>query len=234
MKFCYLLSATLATLAIASPIADPSPPSFAELDARARGGIRLPAVNRPPAAPPAAKRPTAAAKATTATATAAPVFDDTPEFTTAKAAQPDLQANQFLWFTLEWPLGIAVGDGDLESQSELQQLQQKLGFEHIGVVMGQVTETTTGRGKNQKTKRDFTSTLLHMTKQNVNPGDTELKNVNWKANAKQHLKVGGVTSAKKIDAAKKAAKNYVASNPIYSVDTNSCNDFAQAVIAAVR
>ncbi|EED14658.1 hypothetical protein TSTA_041360 [Talaromyces stipitatus ATCC 10500] len=135
-------------------------------------------------------------------------YQDTAEFTAANSVHPGLQNGQYYWFTLEWPLGAPVGDGDKESQTELQQLQQKLGFEHIGVVVGKVTETTTGKGKNQKTKRDFNAVLYHMTKKNVNPGDVELKTANWKADPRKNLKGGQVTSSKKVDAAKKVAKNW--------------------------
>ncbi len=193
------------------------PPSLLLLRLRPRPSLPLP--------PPSSRPPPPATAAGTTT--------DTAEFTAANRAKTGgVQADKFFWYTLEWPLQVPIPDQ--ESQTELQQLQQRLGFAHIGVVMGQVTETTTGKGKNKKTKRDFKATLVHMTKQNPTPGDTELKSLNWINNPAQTLKFGGETSAKKIDAAKKVAKTYVSDHGIYSVVDNSCNDFAQAVIAAVK
>ncbi|KAI8623446.1 hypothetical protein F5Y19DRAFT_458429 [Xylariaceae sp. FL1651] len=160
--------------------------------------------------------------------------EDTPEYAAAIKAHSGLSKDKYYYFTLEWPLGVAVGDGDKETDAELKELQQKLGFEHIGVVVGQVTETETGKGKNKKTKRDFIATLYHMTKKNANPGDTEFKSPNYRANSKQNLKWGGETSKKKAGAAKKAGKDYVDDHKIYKVDGNNCNDFAQTVINAVK
>ncbi len=192
MQFSYLLTAFLATLAIASPLTANPDDEIAGLAARAPG--------------------------------------DTAEFTAALAAHPGLTNGQVVWFSLEWALTVPVGDGDVESKTELQQLQAKLGFDHIGVVAGTVKETTTGKGKNQKTKRDFDAQLFHMIKTNVNPGDTALKTHNWAVVAGQTLKFGGVTTAKKITNAKNAAKAYVEEHKIYAVNGNNCNDFAQTVI----
>ncbi len=166
-------------------------------------------------------------------ALSARAIEDTAEYTRAISARPGLVKDKYYWFKLEWPLTAPI-EGDKQSSKELQELQKKLGFAHIGVVVGQITETTTGKGKNEKTKRDFKATLLHMTKKNVTPGDTELKSPNWKQDPKQNLKWGGETTAKKVDAAKKEAKTYVADNKVYKVDGNNCNDFANAVIAKLK
>ncbi|KAI1174945.1 hypothetical protein F4777DRAFT_552501 [Nemania sp. FL0916] len=196
MQFSYLLSAFLATLAIASPVANPNQDYDVGLTTR--------------------------------------TTEDTAEYKAAVAAHGGLTKDKYYYFTLEWPLGQPVGDGDKESNDELKELQQKLGFEHIGVVVGKVTETDSGKGKNKKTKRDFKATLYHMTKKNVNPGDTEFKSPNYKANSGQNLKWGGESSSKKADAGKKAGKDYVDDNKIYKVDGNNCNDFANAVLKAVK
>ncbi|KAI3316586.1 hypothetical protein HD806DRAFT_552192 [Xylariaceae sp. AK1471] len=195
MQLSYLLSVFLASLTIASPVANPNVADDVSLATRAT--------------------------------------DDTAEYKAAIAAHPNLSKDKYYYFTLEWPLGTPVGDGDTESGDELKQLQQKLGFEHIGVVVGQIIETETGKGKNKKTKRDFKATLYHMTKKNKEPGDTEFKTRNYSADSKQ-LKWGGETSKKKADAAKKAGKDYVDDNKIYKVDGNNCADFAQSVLNAIK
>ncbi|TGJ83240.1 hypothetical protein E0Z10_g5514 [Xylaria hypoxylon] len=145
----------------------------------------------------------------------------------------NLTTHKYYYFTVEWPLGAALGDGDKESDVELKALQQQLGFEHIGVVVGQITETGSGKGKNKKTKRDFKSTLYHMTKKNKVPGDTEFKSVNYRADSKG-LTFRGETSKKKADGAKKAGKDYVNQNGIYKVQGNNCADFTTTVLSALN
>ncbi|KAK4044164.1 hypothetical protein C8A01DRAFT_31766 [Parachaetomium inaequale] len=175
-------------------------------------------------------------EATTEVATLIPravVYEDTPEYKAAIKAHSGLQADHYYWFKYEWPLKTAVGDGDKESQKELQELQKKLGFAHIGVVVGHVTETAKGKGKNAKTHRHFNAMLYHMTKKNVNPGDTEMKSAVWKASSSKKLKWGGSTTKSKAAAAKKVAKDYVAEHKVYAVDGNNCNDFAKAVIKSL-
>ncbi|KAI5856792.1 hypothetical protein GGS23DRAFT_588647 [Durotheca rogersii] len=155
----------------------------------------------------------------------------TAEYRAAQRAISNLQAGKFYWFTIEWDLGEVIPGPTHETPDELKQLQQQLGFDHIGLVVGQVTETKTGKGKNEKIKKDFKASLLHMTKDTKK--NTELKGPNYKADRKALIR-GGETSKKKVDAAKKAAKDYVAANPVYSVATNNCNTFVQTIKAVVR
>ncbi|RWA15101.1 hypothetical protein EKO27_g66 [Xylaria grammica] len=159
--------------------------------------------------------------------------NDTPEYKAAIAAHPTLSKDKYYYFTIKWPLGAEVGDGDQESDAELKALQQQLGFEHIGVVVGQITETVSGKGKNQKTTRHFNASLYHMTKKNKVPGDTEFKHSKYRADAK-HLKFRGETSNKKANSVSKAGKDYVSVNDIYKVQGNNCNDFAKAVMNVLR
>jgi hypothetical protein len=209
MKFSYILPALLATLTTANSLVDleDTKNSLADFEATT--------------------------DTTALTSRAAPVYEDTAEYKAAVAARPGLQADQHYWFRYEWPLGTPVGDGDQEDKKELQELQNKLGFAHIGVVVGQITQTDKGKGKNKKTHRDFNAMLYHMTKMNVNPGDTEMKSAVWKASTGKKLVWGGSTTRAKATAAKKVAKDYVAEHKLYAVNGNNCNDFAQAVIKSL-
>ncbi|GAW15858.1 hypothetical protein ANO14919_052800 [Xylariales sp. No.14919] len=159
--------------------------------------------------------------------------NDTPEYKAAIAAEPTLLKDKYYYFTIKWPLGAAVGDGDQESDEELKALQRQLGFEHIGVVVGQITERVSGKGKNEKITRDFNAFLYHMTKKNKNPGDTEFKHSNYRADAKP-LIFGGETSNKKANSVSKAGKEYVSVNKFYKVQGNNCKNFADAVIEVLR
>ena len=208
----------------------------AEADLKKTPAVKPPTepapVAQPKKAPALAAIGTPAPKAPAATpgpATAAAIPNvDTTQFTAAIEANPGLQPG-FAWFRLEWPLPAEVGDGDAESDSELQQLRQQLGFEHIGIVMGQVTVNPTGRGKNQKVNRDFNAQLFHMVSNEA--GAARVAFHNWAVIPPQVLKFGGVTTAAKIAKAKTAAQAHVAANPAYSVQTNNCNTFANAMIA---
>ncbi|KAI2642682.1 hypothetical protein GGS21DRAFT_486505 [Xylaria nigripes] len=208
MKLSYLLSFFLASLTVASPVptleADVASLDVAE---PVVGVIHAPAP--------------------------APAIEETPEYKAAIAAHPGLAKDKYYYFSLIWPNG-PVGDGDKETPQELRDLQHELGFAHIGVVVGQITEKTTGKGKNMKTKRDFNAVLYHMTKQNVKPGDTEFKTNNFKASTKNTLKYGGETNKKKADGAKTVGKDYINAHKIYNVKGNNCNDFAQAVLKTLK
>ena len=46
--------------------------------------------------------------------------------------------------------------------AEIKELRDALGFDHIGVVVGEIKETTKGKGKNAVLKRDFVAELYHM------------------------------------------------------------------------
>ncbi|CAG8952162.1 hypothetical protein HYFRA_00000901 [Hymenoscyphus fraxineus] len=197
MRFSYLLSAFLATLTIASPIANPE----------------------------------AASLSTRATV-------DTAEYTSAIKAHSGLKKDDWVWFTMEWPRGSVIGDGDTESKEELSQLRDKLGFDHIGLVVGHVTEVTTGRRENLKTKRNFEAHLYHMTEEEdrkTKELKTTFKSPFWKADPSKILKFGGMTTSKKDTAANKAGKNYVNddAHKKYAVDGNNCNDFVNAVKKAL-
>ncbi|CAG8977194.1 hypothetical protein HYALB_00006731 [Hymenoscyphus albidus] len=197
MRFSYLLSAFLATLTIASPIANPE----------------------------------AASLSTRAT-------EDKATYTLATKTHSGLKKDDWVWFTMEWPRGSIIGDGDTESKEELSQLRDKLGFDHIGIVVGQVTEVTTGKGKNLKTTRDFKASLYHMIEHEdptTKVPNTELKAPNWIADPSKILKFGGMTSSKKATAAKNAAKSYFDddAHKKYAVNGNNCNDFVNAVKKAL-
>lgn len=197
MRFSYLITAFLASLTIASPIASPEAVENTNL------AIRAADVNK-------------------------------PEWTLATTAHPDLKKDDWVWFTLEWHRG-SIGDGDTESDKEISDLRDKLGFDHIGIVVGQIKETTSGKGKNLKTTRSFDAVLYHMIEIKEK---SELKNPNFKAPDPSEAKTlvfGGLTTSNKATAAKKAAKDYFDGtvHDKYAVNGNNCNDFVNAVKAKV-
>ena len=196
MRFSYLLSAFLATIAIASPIANPTTAGNTNLAVRAKDV-------------------------------------DTDEWKLATGTKSGLKKDDWVWFTLEWNRNTIVGDGDTESAKEISDLRDELGFDHIGIVIGQITEVDSGKGKNKKTTRDFKAAMYHMIEVN---DKTELKPfANWKVPSKpgKTLRFGGMTSSKKDTAAGKEAKEYFANgaHAKYAVNGNNCNDFVNAVKA---
>ncbi|KAM3084820.1 hypothetical protein ACMFMG_003270 [Clarireedia jacksonii] len=160
--------------------------------------------------------------------------EDSWAYTKAITAHPGLTKDNYYYFTLEWPIGSIIGDGDKESKAEVTALRQKLGFDHIGLVVGRITETTVNKGKkSEKTKRDFVATVYHMT------ADAQDKTGQIPRNygdyyASQTLRWGGATTTKKADKVKSTAKDYVTAHPLYSVDSNNCDTFVTALEAVVR
>ncbi|KAI1097404.1 hypothetical protein F4804DRAFT_174721 [Jackrogersella minutella] len=157
----------------------------------------------------------------------------TPEYKAAAAAHSGLQKDKYYYFLLKWELPAKIADGDTETLSELQQLQKNLGFEHIGVVVGQVTETTKGKTGKKQTTQDFKAFLYHMTKDKDN--NVMGHSPTYKYDGKP-LEYGGTTSKKAVDKAKTNAKDYVADkdHKAYNVDNNNCNTYAQAVLQAFK
>ena len=181
MQFSYLLSALLATLAVASPIANPVPQTevgdvedFTDVVSRGIGeydGFT-----------------TIVARTTT---------QETPAYEKAKSAHSDLKKDQYYWFELTWDLGEPA-DGSAETPTELQKLQAKLGFEHIALVVGQIKETETGPKKNRILKKDFIAMQYDLIKKS--DGSAEHRNKNWTpAAAGKTMKWGGQTTAKKAE-----------------------------------
>lgn len=74
-----------------------------------------------------------------------------------------LEPNKWYVFTKEWDLPDAV-EGTFESKTDLQKLQEKLGFEHVAVIIGQVTEVRKGKGKNEEITMDFGSYYMDLMK----------------------------------------------------------------------
>jgi len=205
MKFSYILSAFLATLVVASPRDD----GRAQVANRAqevtqRNGYELPR------------------RATNV---------DTDEYQAAIKAHTPLVNGKFYWFYLQWPRG-AIGDGDGESAAEIKELRDALGFDHVGVVVGEIRETTKGKGKNASLKRDFVAELYHMVElKGSDDAGVIQRNYEWKGDKDKVLVWGGETTSSKAAAAKKFAKAWTddQAHKKYSVKTNNCDTFAKAV-----
>ena len=112
MQFSYLLSAFLATLAVASPIVN----SGAEADIVARDETFE-----------------AATLETRAKG-------DTKPYELLSAVHKDLKDGKWYVFALKDPLGAKFDGSDKESKTDLEKLQKNLGFEHIRYITGQVKE----------------------------------------------------------------------------------------------
>ncbi|KAI1441988.1 hypothetical protein F5Y02DRAFT_430285 [Annulohypoxylon stygium] len=219
MRFTYFLSAFMATLAIASPIS--SGVDVAEgADLIARTGK----TGKPTGNP--TNKPDKEVK--------------TPEFAALERVHPNPQNGQYYWVYQKDRLGAKILDGDTESLDDLQKLQKKLGFEHVGVIVGQVvfTEKTTKKDGKTTTK-SFNANYYHMTMNKQEKNAAVVHSPIWNANlvdfSKSFLENGGQTNKRGSDKAKTNAKNYVKDDPkhvTYSVDDNNCNTFAQAIRAA--
>lgn len=206
MKFSYILSAFLATLVVASP-RDDHRAQVANLaqEVTQRNVYKLSQRDVP--------------------------NDDTDEYKAASKAHTPLVNGKFYWFWLQWPRD-PVGDGDGESAAEIKALRDALGFNHVGVVVGEIRETPKGKGKNASLKRDFVAELHHMIeiKGSDKTGIIQ-RNYEWKKDSDKVLVWGGETTSSKAAAAKKFAKAWtdVEAQKTYNVKTNNCDTFAKAV-----
>ncbi|KAI1212923.1 uncharacterized protein F4807DRAFT_457009 [Annulohypoxylon truncatum] len=165
----------------------------------------------------------------------------TPEYTKVHAAKSTIANGKYYAFTIKWPLSDSTAI-DSETPAELQELQQKLGFKHIGVILGKVKDVETGKGKNKHAEKDFTGQLFHLIKKT--DGSAELdspKNYKLSGQTAGLFKNGQLTFLKEISAktytdAKKTAENYFATpdHQKYSVDDNNCDSFVKVFSAELK
>ena len=140
-------------------------------------------------------------------------------------------------FTIEWDLPAAV-EGNFESKTELQKLQQKLGFEHVAVVAGEIVEKKSGRGKNEKIEFDFNGYFMDLIKKEDMITST-LRSPRA-IDASKPLKTGQtLVWVKQTTAAKgsstslnKLGKAYFEEpgHQKYNVDSNNCATFRDAIL----
>ncbi|KAI1073487.1 hypothetical protein F5B20DRAFT_597647 [Whalleya microplaca] len=188
MHFSHLLTAFLATLVVATPIANSDPEPALAVEANDLVGRET--------------------------------LEDTEAYTAAIGAHPDIQKGKYYWFELTWDLKAAIDD-DHETKSELEKLRKKLGFKHIALVVGEVTEKESGKGKNKKTKRDFNAMFYDMVKDNKDRTESHFANFKGLREG-QTLKWGGDTTKSKANpiTLKRIGTAWVEDHPKYSVDDN--------------
>lgn len=184
----------------------------------------------------AGKRPAGKAAAAKTPVTVEPEKTDRYKEAVAAAAkhQKTLVPGVSYVFTIEWDLPAAV-EGTTESKTELQQLQQKLQFEHVAVVAGTIVENTSGLGKNKKTKLDFDAYFMDLMKDedkisSILRGPKRLEPMKkgqtlvWSKQTTD--KKGALSNMTKVG---KAYFNDPAHNK-YSVENNNCATFRDSVL----
>jgi hypothetical protein len=185
-------------------------------------------------AAPSAKTPAAKAPATVV-----PIKTKRYDAAVGAAAKEGKRLEPSKWyvFTKEWDLPDPV-EGTFESKTDLQKLQQKLGFEHVAVVVGQVTEVKRGKGKNEKVTLDFDAYYMDLMKDDdlvtsILRGPKRL-DPDEPVRSKQILKWSKSTTAAKGSSAAmgKVGKAYFqeAGHQKYNVDSNNCATFRDAVL----
>lgn len=222
MKFSAIFASVLASLAVgvsASPIANPNPAAVANADAT-------------PVAEPVFSIDEEESKELVTRATTV----KTDAYQAAEKAHSSLAVGTYYVFQLEWDLPAAVDDA--ETQTELQKLQTRLGFEHVAVVAGVVTSKKTGRGKNEKTTLDFNAYFIDLIKKTDGSAELRGPTVLGKLKDKQSLKYIGTTTSKKGDRAnlKKIGTAYFdnAAHKKYSTDNNHCATFKDAILLQLK
>ena len=81
----------------------------------------------------------------------------------AAKAGKKLVPEKFFVSTTVWDLPSSV-EGTFESKTELEKLKQKLGFEHVAVVAGEVIAKDRGRDTKKVTDLDFDAQFMDLVK----------------------------------------------------------------------
>ena len=112
---------------------------------------------------------------------------ETPEYKKAHAAHPDIQVGETYAFTLKSPKSAG------EKDPKMKKLTDELGFSHIYLVVGQVSESSSGPPKKPTgTEKKFTGVMYHMAGIDTVVADFK----NWKADEKTLEFVKETTEAK--------------------------------------
>ncbi|KAF3062277.1 hypothetical protein GL218_03644 [Daldinia childiae] len=210
MKFTYLFSAFLATLAAASPIATISNPAEnTELVTRTDNAVESAQL-----------------------VARAPTVIESKEYEAIKAKHSNLKKDHYYYFYVTWPRGSLI-DGDHETKAEVEQLRDTLGFDHIGIIVGKVTEKEGGTKKKPTLKKNFEARLYHMAKDAS--GKSILKMNTWDKKDSDHkpIRFGGETNKRKHDTVQGNARDWIHDHPTYNVQTNNCNSFVHNIVASL-
>ncbi|KAK7963601.1 hypothetical protein PG996_008704 [Apiospora saccharicola] len=203
MQFSYLLSAFLATLAVATPVAHPDPDVAI---VTARGDLYEGA---------------GALLETRANI-------DTKPYELFSKVHSGLKDKEWYVFTQKFPLGENFPHNENE-QNDVQKLQAKLGYSHIELVTGQVKEDK----QKKDTKRDIINLTYHhlYKQQKVDNAPIGVESKTWKYDAKYDAKnfafVKQTTKAK-IDGLKDFNDKYKKDHKTYNVDNNNCLSYVNA------
>ncbi|OTB13065.1 hypothetical protein K445DRAFT_320253 [Daldinia sp. EC12] len=210
MKFTYFLSAFLATLAAASPIATISDPAEnTELVTRTDNVVESAEL-----------------------VARAPTVIESKEYEAIRAIHSDLKHDHYYYFYVTWPRGTVI-QGDHETKAEIEKLRDTLGFDHIGIIVGKVTEKEAGTKKKPTIKKNFEARLYHMAKDTS--GKSVLSMHTWEKKNDDHkpIRFGGVTNKRKHDAVAGNARQWIEDHPTYNVESNNCNSFVHNIVASL-
>ncbi|PSN60444.1 hypothetical protein BS50DRAFT_210009 [Corynespora cassiicola Philippines] len=220
MKFSTVLSTLLSSLAVsisASPIGIPadtepierhSPHSFQHIAARTLDPYAL--------------------------AARAPTISKTKAYEAAEKVHKNLVVNDYYVFTIEWDLK-SEAMADEKEEKDVYDLQQSLGYAHVAVLVGKVTEKTTGKAGAKTTTKDFDAVFIDQVVAEDDVTAMLRGPVKFLGTQKgQALKYQKETTAKKGDASnvKKIGQAYfdIKGHNVYSTETNHCGTFKDAIL----
>lgn len=221
MKFSALFTALIVTWAVASPLAWPEV-AGPEVDAHELSA-RVKHHHRPHHKP-------------------RPGVSDTPRVSTheslayqsVKKAMPGVAVGR--WYKI-FSKSPYTPPGPNETPSEIQKLKERLGYNHIAVVVGVVTERTvrTGKGKYMRTViwRDFESRILELRKEV--DGRATLDVNKFLPSKVYVLDEGARSSPGAADKAVLKAQAYFKQpgHAMYNLETNNCDTFARYLYAKI-
>jgi len=180
-------------------------------------------------------------------ARADPVIDEDAHwkkaFGVAKAAGVNIAANSYHYFQVEWPLGSTQPPANKETAAEIKKVQEKLGFDHVAVIVGQFEEVSTTSKVTKKNPvaittitRKFKARMYDLIK--MTDGKTDIRSPNWDSakgdSVGKTLRYVGATTKAKQDKVPKTATDYKTDNPVYKADSVNCGTFRDAVVKVLK
>ncbi|KAF2198580.1 hypothetical protein GQ43DRAFT_434137 [Delitschia confertaspora ATCC 74209] len=160
--------------------------------------------------------------------------DDTDVFNAVQKVHSDLKVGSYHVLELQYN---NKPEDDNETDEELKKLREKLGFKHVGIVVGTVKEIQKEDKKKKKPQKltfdgQFYD-LVKLKQKKKNGMDVEQRNSAFRKPDESKMKLVYVkgTTKNKAGKIKNLAKDYFedAAHHLYNVDNNNCNTFVKAI-----
>ncbi|PYH43529.1 uncharacterized protein BP01DRAFT_100131 [Aspergillus saccharolyticus JOP 1030-1] len=155
---------------------------------------------------------------TRAGSTSSQTVEETSTYKLFSAAHSGMTKDGYYAFTAKYTTGTAPGDDSTEAV--MAEVQKDYGFDHIVLVVGKVTETSTKK----KLKRDFVAVMHHLIITTY--PNTIYQKKNWSlGKTTPKIEFVKTTTAKKDSALAAKGKAYEKEHTTWEAKVNDCQTF---------